>query len=180
MYCITAEFSSKSIVLTKDTFDLRINIRNYVIVATQVRSRMATKYGCSNGSFHRVLYSPAVQKVRVRFPAETQHSQMLYVKGCRWLWSSLYIVVTPTWCTILTQQHAFGRISMRTSHATKFSHDPPSWLGGGGGAVATQVRSRMATKYDRSNGSFHRVLACSAGGPGFDSPLRSNILRCSM
>jgi hypothetical protein len=43
-----------------------------------------------------------------------------------------------------------------------------------------QVRSRMATKYGRSNGSFHRVLACSAGGPGFDSRLRHNILRCSM
>jgi hypothetical protein len=49
-----------------------------------------------------------------------------------------------------------------------------------GGAVATQVRFRMATKYGRSNGSFHRVLACSAGGPGFDSPLRRNILRYSM
>ncbi len=46
--------------------------------------------------------------------------------------------------------------------------------------VATQVRSRMATKYGRSNGSFPRVLACSAGGPGFDSWLRHNILRCSM
>jgi hypothetical protein len=48
-----------------------------------------------------------------------------------------------------------------------------------GGAVATQVRSRMATKYSRLNGSFHRVLACSAGGPGFDSRLRRNILRYS-
>ena len=47
-------------------------------------------------------------------------------------------------------------------------------------SVATQVRSRMAIKYGRSNGSFHRVLACSAGGRGFDSPLRRNILRCSM
>jgi hypothetical protein len=46
--------------------------------------------------------------------------------------------------------------------------------------VATQVRSRMATKYGRSNGSFHRVLASSAGGPGFDSRLRHNTLRCSM
>jgi hypothetical protein len=42
--------------------------------------------------------------------------------------------------------------------------------------VAAQVRSRMATKYGRSNGSFHRVLACSAGSPGFDSRLRHNIL----
>ncbi len=49
-----------------------------------------------------------------------------------------------------------------------------------GGAVAAQVRSRMATKYGRSNGSFHRVLACRAGGPGFDSRLRHKILRCSM
>jgi hypothetical protein len=46
--------------------------------------------------------------------------------------------------------------------------------------VAAQVRSRMATKYGPSIGSFHRVLACSAGGPGFDSWLRRNILRCSM
>ena len=38
----------------------------------------------------------------------------------------------------------------------------------------------MATKYGRSNGSFHRVLACSAGGPGFDSRLRHNTLRCSI
>jgi hypothetical protein len=40
---------------------------------------MATKYGRSNGSFH-VEYSPAVQEVPDRFPAETQHSQMLYAK----------------------------------------------------------------------------------------------------
>jgi hypothetical protein len=46
--------------------------------------------------------------------------------------------------------------------------------------VATQVKSRMATEYGRLNGSFHRVFACSAGGPGFDSRLRHNILRCSM
>ncbi len=46
--------------------------------------------------------------------------------------------------------------------------------------LAAQVRSQMATKYGRSNGSFHRVLACSARGPGFDSRLRHNILRCSM
>jgi hypothetical protein len=47
-------------------------------------------------------------------------------------------------------------------------------------SVATQVRFRMATKYGRSNGSFHRVIACNAGSPGFDSRLRHNILRCSM
>ncbi len=38
----------------------------------------------------------------------------------------------------------------------------------------------MTTKYGHSNGSFHRALACSAGGPGFDSRLGHNILRCSM
>ncbi len=48
------------------------------------------------------------------------------------------------------------------------------------GPVAAEVRSRMATKHSRSNCSFHWVLACNAGGPGFDSPLRRNILRCSM
>jgi hypothetical protein len=37
-----------------------------------------------------------------------------------------------------------------------------------GGALAAQARSRMATKYGRWNGSFHRVLACSAGGPWLD------------
>jgi hypothetical protein len=47
--------------------------------------------------------------------------------------------------------------------------------------VAAQTRSpRMSPKYRRSNGSFHRVLACSAGSPGFDSRVRYNILRCSM
>jgi hypothetical protein len=97
-------------------------------VAAQVRSRMATRYGCSNGSFHRVLACSAVQcrRSRVRFPAETQHSQMLYVKGCRWFWSSLYIVVTPTWCAILTQRHAFSRISMslhaNESHSATIPH----------------------------------------------------------
>ncbi len=57
---------------------------------------------------------------------------------------------------------------------------PRSPIATWGGAVAAQVRSRIATKYGRSNGFFHRVLACSAGGPGFDSRLRRNILRCSM
>jgi hypothetical protein len=104
---------------------------------------------------------------------------MLYAKGCRWFWSSLYIVVTLTWCAILTQRHAFGRISMRTLHTTDHIQ-PRSPILTWGGAVAAQVRSRMATKYGYSNGSFQRVLACSAGGPGYDSRLRHNILRCSM
>ncbi len=46
--------------------------------------------------------------------------------------------------------------------------------------VVAQVRSRMATKYGRSIGSFHRVLACNAGGPGFYSRLRLNIFNCPM
>jgi hypothetical protein len=73
---------------------------------------------------------------------------------------------------ILSDLHAYvtrNRIQPQTPIVT--------W---GGGAVATQVTSRMATKYGRSNGSFHTVLACSAGGPGFDSPLIRNILRFSM
>jgi hypothetical protein len=68
---------------------------------------------------------------------------------------------------------------MRTLHATE-SHSATVPFATWGGAVAAQVRSRMATRYGRSNGSFHRVLACSAGGPGFDSRLRHSILRCSM
>jgi hypothetical protein len=63
---------------------------------------------------------------------------------------------------------------MRNSHAatcirsdlTRNRIQPRSPIVTWGGAVATQVRSRMATKYGCSNGSFHRVLACSAGGPG--------------
>jgi hypothetical protein len=81
---------------------------------------------------------------------------------------------------------------MRNSHAatcirsdlhayvTRNRIQPRSPIVTWGGAVATQERSRMATKFGRSNGSFHRVLACSAGGPGFDSRLRHNTLRCSM
>ncbi len=81
---------------------------------------------------------------------------------------------------------------MRNSHAatcirsdlhaydTRNRIQPRSPIMTWGGAVATQVRSRMAIKYGRSNGTFHRVLACSAGGPGFDSRLRHYILRCSM
>jgi hypothetical protein len=63
------------------------------------------------------------------------------------------------------------------AYVTRNRIQPRSLIVTWGGAAATQVRSRMATKYGHSNGSFHRVLACSAGGPGFGSPLRRNILR---
>jgi hypothetical protein len=78
---------------------------------------------------------------------------------------------------IRSDLHAYS-----TRNRITFSHNPRSPIPHRelGGAVAAQVRSRMATKYGRSNGSFHRVLACSAGGPGSDSLLRRNILRCSM
>ncbi len=46
--------------------------------------------------------------------------------------------------------------------------------------VAVEVRSQMASQYGCSNGYFYRVLACSAGGPGFESRMRRKILRCSM
>ena len=72
---------------------------------------------------------------------------------------------------IRSDLHAYG---------TRNRIQPRSPIMTWGGAVATQVISRMATKYGRSNGSIHRVLACSAGGPGFDSRLRHNTLRCSM
>ncbi len=114
-----------------------------------------------------IEYSPAVQEVRGSIPGWDATFPDALCKGCRWFWSSLYIVVTRTWCTILTQRHAFGWISMRTLHATE-SHSAMIPNCDWGGAVAAQVRSQMATKYGRSNSSFHRVLACSAGGPGFD------------
>ncbi len=114
---------------------------------------MATKYGRSNArSFHRVL---ACSAWGPGFDSPLRRNIL------RWLWSSLYIVVTPTWCAILTQQHAFGRISMRTLHATE-SHSATIPHRDLGGAVAAQGRSRMVIKYGRSNGSFHRVLACSS------------------
>ncbi len=86
-------------------------------VAAQVRSRMATKYGRSNGSFHRVIACSSGGPGSI--PSWDATFSDALCKGCRWLWSSLYIVVTPTWCAILTQRHAFGRISMRTLHATE-------------------------------------------------------------
>ncbi len=45
-------------------------------VAAQVRSRIAIKYAVRMAFFHRVLACSA----EVRFPAETQHSQMLFAK----------------------------------------------------------------------------------------------------
>ncbi len=142
-----------------------------VNVAAQVRSRMATIYGRLNGSFHRVLACSAGGPgfdSRLRRNILRCSMQRMY---SRWFWSSLYIVVTLTWCAILTQRHAFGRISMRTLHASE-SHSatiPHRDLGGS-----------CSSTSECSNGSFHRVHACSAGGPGFNSPLRRNILRCSM
>ncbi len=42
----------------------------------------------------------------------------------------------------------------------------------GGGAVVVQAEVPNSSQYRRSNGSLHRMFACSAGGPGFDSRLR--------
>ncbi len=38
--------------------------------------------------------------------------------------------------------------------------------------VVVQVEVPNGSQLRRSNGSLHRVFACSAGGPGFDSRLR--------
>jgi hypothetical protein len=42
-----------------------------------------------------IEYSPAVQEVPGSIPGDATFSDAL-CKGCRWLWASLYIVVTPT------------------------------------------------------------------------------------
>ncbi len=102
-----------------------------------------------------------------------QHSQILYAKGCRWLWSSL--CGDPD--EMQFSRAACIRNSTCTLHVSE-SHSatiPRRSLGG----------SYSSTSWDSElirclNGSLHRVFACSAGGPGFDSRLRRNILRCSM
>ncbi len=38
---------------------------------------------------------------------------------------------------------------------------------------------QIAIKFDHSNSLWYRVLACGAGGSGFDSGLRRTISRCS-
>ncbi len=45
-------------------------------------------------------YSVRLQcrRSRVRFPTEKLQSSDALCRGCRWPWSSPYIVVTPTWC----------------------------------------------------------------------------------
>ncbi len=98
---------------------------------------------------------------------------------CRWPWSSPYIVVTPTWCANITQRHAFGWISTRALHPTE-SHlatIPHRDLGGSCSKTSWDPEWQLIRP---SNGTLHRVFACSEGGPGFDSQLRRNILRCSM
>jgi hypothetical protein len=47
----------------------------------------------------------------------------------------------------------------------------------GGGAVVVQGEVPNSSQERRSNGSLHRVFACSAGGPGFDSRLRRSRSR---
>jgi hypothetical protein len=47
-------------------------------------------------------------------------------------------------------------------------------------SVVVQEEVLNYIKERRSNGSLHRVFACSAGGPVFDSRLRPISLGCSM
>jgi hypothetical protein len=46
--------------------------------------------------------------------------------------------------------------------------------------VVVQAEVPNSSQERRSNGSLHRVFACSAGDPGFDSRLRRISLGCSM
>ncbi len=57
----------------------------------------------------------------------------------------------------------------------KLSHDPQSRacdIAAWGGAVVVQAKVPNSSQKRRWNGSLHRVFACSAGGPGFDSRLQ--------
>ncbi len=123
--------------------------------------------------------SPAVQEVPGSIPRWDATFSDALCKGCRWLWSSLYIVMTPTWSAILMQRHAFGRISTHTLHATESHSATIPHLALGGSCSSTSWDPEWIL-IRRSNGSLHRVFTYGAGGPEFDSPLRRNILRCSM
>jgi hypothetical protein len=86
---------------------------------------------------------------------------------CAW-GSSLQRVHRVAMATFWRTFHLDGKIS-------------PAWCGWRFHAlVIVQGEGPNSSQYRRSNGSLHRVFACGAGGPGFDSRLRRFGLGCSM
>jgi hypothetical protein len=80
----------------------------------------------------------------------------------------------------------FGPPSVRSKYIrvqVKLSHDPQTRacdIAAWGVAVVIQAEVPNSSLQCCSNGSLHRVFACSAGGPGFDFRLRRFDLGCSM
>ncbi len=121
------------------------------------------------------FYSPQFQQVgrgRLSLSLWTQHSQMLYAKDV----DGSGQASTQWWPRRDAQ---FSRSNMHQVGSPCILYTQPNHIQPHS-AVAAQLRSRMATEYSSSNGSFHTVLACSAGSPGFDSRLIHIILRCSI
>ncbi len=149
--------------------------------------------------------SPAVQEVPGSISDWDASVSDAQCRGCRWPWSSPYIVVTSTWCnshSVLrferpapsqatevrvpfslsrySDLHASDQLYPRPSQAQPRSPIKSLRHCGLGGAVVVQAEVPNSSQYRRLNGSLHRVFACSAGGPGFDSQLRRFGLGCSM
>ena len=92
---------------------------------------MATKYGRSNGSFHRVFacsaggpgFDSRLRRInRVSQLTAASEQRMLsdaLCRGCRWPWSSPYIVVTPTWCRRLSSSYSLVARDRASSSATR-------------------------------------------------------------
>ncbi len=119
--------------------------------------------------------SPTVQEVPGSIPDWDATLSDALCKECRWLWWSLYILVTLPWCS----SHAAACIRISTLHASETHSATIPHRDLEGSCSSTSWDSEWQ-QICRSNGSLHRMLACCAGGPGFDSRLRRNILRCSM
>jgi hypothetical protein len=103
---------------------------------------MPTKYAVRMAL--RIECSPAVQEVPGWIPDWDATFSDALCRGCRWPWSSPYIVVTPTWCAIITQRHAFGRISTHTLHATKSHSATIPYRDLGGSCSSTRIATYYA------------------------------------
>ena len=104
-----------------------------------------------------IEYSPAVQEVPGSIPGWDATFSDALCKVVAWLLTCLHLSTSGD-LDVMCNSHAATCIrSDLHAYVTRNRIQPRCPIVTWGGAVATQVRSRMATKYGRSNGSFHRV-----------------------